>query len=72
MPWTVLELVLNWKNKFIAEQVFTCLIAIPLQSLQVLQCIILDGSASGLIMKTSTEDCIYKIYMDLANRKKTW
>lgn len=72
MVWTVLESVLNWKNKFIAEQVFTCLIAIPLQSLQVLQYFILDGSASRLIMKMSTEDCISKIYVDLANRRKIW
>lgn len=72
MLWTVLELILNWKNKFIAEQVFTCLIAIPLQSLQVLQYITFDSSASRLIMKTSTEDCIHKIYIDLANRRKIW
>lgn len=41
-------------------------VAIPLQ----VSTIILNGSASRLGMKTSTENCIYKIYVDLAERRK--
>lgn len=39
------------------------------QPLQVLQYIAFDGSAARLKMKASTKNCIYKIYIDLANGK---
>jgi len=41
------------------------------QSLQVLQYITFDDTAARLVMKARTENCIYKICIDLANRRKT-